>query len=321
MPLKSNYGVKQLDKPNPFFNNFGKKTIAVVIAIMLWIVANLEFDIEKTYNIPVKYTNLNPDLIITNNPPEEITYKIKGPRTELSTLISSTSVINVDLSQFTTGVSNIRVESDSMNLPKEVDITSVSPAEITIDLDKLVTKKVNVEPVFDELEKGFEIVGELEYSPRTVEIKGPQEMLSKINTIETRPISLEGEKSEFSIEVPLQFPNKLITASEDEEVKVSFNIQEENLAKEFNNVDIIFKNFNGLDYTPTQDAKAMIIFDGPYSIINSLSSNDIEVYVDARDIGGENTGKHKLRVKVDYPDPDNLNLNKLSPETLEIKVN
>ena len=236
-------------------------------------------------------------------------------------MISSTSVINVDLSQFTTGVSNIRVESDSMNLPKEVDITSVSPAEITIDLDKLVAKKVNIEPVFEKLEKGFQIVGDLEYSPKTVEIIGPQQMLTKINTIETRPISLEGEKSEFSIEVPLQLPNKLVTVAEDEQVKVSFDIQEENLAKEFNNIDIIFKNFNGLDYTAAQDAKAMIIFDGPYSIINNLSSNDIEVYVDAKDISSDNSGNHKLRVQVDYPDPDNLNLNKLSPETIEIKLN
>ena len=321
MPLKSNFGVKQLDVSNPFFKNFGKKTIAVVIAIMLWIVANLEFDIEKTYNIPVKYTNLNPALIITNNPPDEISYKIKGPRTELSTLISSTSVINIDLSQFTTGVSNIRVESDSMNLPKEVDITSVNPAEITIDLDKLVSKKVKVEPIFEKLEKGFLIVGDLDYSPKSVVIRGPKQMLSKIKSIETRPISLEGEKSNFSIEVPLQLPNKLVTTKDDEQVKVSFDIQEENLAKEFNNIDIIFKNFNGLNYTATKDTKAMIIFDGPYSIINNLNSNDIEVYVDARDIGSDNSGNHKLRVKVDYPNPDNLNLNKLSPETIEIKVN
>jgi len=321
MPLKSNFGVKQLDVSNPFFKNFGKKTIAVVIAIMLWIVANLEFDIEKTFNIPVKYTNLNSGLIITNNPPDEISYKIKGPRTELSTLISSTSVINVDLSQFTTGVSNIRVESDSMNLPKEVDITSVNPAEITIDLDKLVSKKVNVEPVFEKLEKGFQIMGALDYSPKSIEITGPKQMLAKIDSIETRPISLEGEKSNFSIEVPLQLPNKLVTAKDDEQVKVSFDIQEENLAKEFNNIDIIFKNFNDLDYTATKDAKAMIIFDGPYSIINNLSSKDIEVYVDARDIRSANSGNHKLRVKVDYPNPDNLNLYKLTPETIEIRVN
>ena len=97
--------------------------------------------------------------------------------------------------------------------------------------------------------------------------------------------------------------------------------KKKNLAKEFNNIDIIFKNFNGLNYTATKDTKVMIIFDGPYSIINNLNSNDIEVYVDARDIGSDNSGNHKLRVKVDYPNPDNLNLNKLSPETIEIKVN
>jgi YbbR domain-containing protein len=222
---------------------------------------------------------------------------------------------------FTTGVSNIKVESDSMDLPGGVDITSVSPAEITIDLDKLVSKKVAVEPVFEKLEKGYEIIGDLVYSPKTVEINGPKQMLSNINTIETKPISLEGEKSNFSIEVPLQQPNKLVSIADNKQVKVSFDIQEENLAKEFNNIDIIFKNFNGMNYTAVDKAKAMIIFDGPYSIINNLSSNDIEVYVDAKDLGNDGSGNHKLRVKVDYPNPDNLNLNKLSPETIEIKLN
>ena len=65
----------------------------------------------------------------------------------------------------------------------------------------------------------------------------------------------------------------------------------------------------------------MIIFDGPYSLINDLNSNDIDVYVDGKDINKDGTGKQRLRVKVDYPNPDNLNLNKLSPETIEIMIN
>ena len=171
------------------------------------------------------------------------------------------------------------------------------------------------------LEKGYEILGEPEFSPKTVEINGPKQMLARISTIETKPINLEDEMSAFSIEVPLQPPSQLVKIADDKQVKVTFNIEEENLAKEFNNIDIIFKNFNGMDYTAVDQAKAMIVFDGPYSIINKLSSNDIEVYVDAKDLRSENTGSHKLRVKVDYPNPDNLNLNKLSPETIEIKVN
>ena len=49
--------------------------------------------------------------------------------------------------------------------------------------------------------------------------------------------------------------------------------------------------------------------------------NAIEVYVDAKDLENGGSGNHKLRVKVEYPNPDNLNLNKLSPETIEIKLN
>ena len=321
MAIKSNYKVKKMNSENPFFKNFGKKIIAVVIAILIWIVANLEFDIEKDFNVPVKYTNLNPELIIANNPPQKINFRIRGPRTELSTFTNSNSIINIDLSEFKKGVSNIKVQSDEMNLPREIDILTMSPSEITLDIDSLYTKNVPIIPVMDSLEAGFEIIGEPELSPANVEIKGPRKLLNNIKSIDTSTISLKDEKSQFSIEVPLQLPNNLVTIEGSKLVKVTIDLKEENLEKEFNNLNIVFKNFNDLDFIALDKTKAMIIFDGPYSLINDLSSNDIDVYVDAKDLSNDESGKHKLRVKVDYPNPNNLHLNKLSPEMIEIMIN
>lgn len=321
MPVRSNYKLKKLDVINPFFKNFGKKIIAVIISILLWIVANLEFDIEKNFYVPVKYTNLSEGLLVTNNPPKEVSFRVKGPRSELSTLTSSNSLITIDLSGFNTGVSNIQVQTDIMNLPREIDVISVSPSQISLDIDKLITKNVKINPVLDEPDKGYVIATEPKLSPTNVEIKGPEKYIKNYATIDTNPISLKGEKSNFSIEVPIQLPSSLVSIEGSNLVKVTVDLKEENLEKEFNNLNISFKNFNGLDYKTLDKTKAMLIFDGPYSLINDLNSNDIEVYVDAKDLINDNRGNHKLRVRVDYPNPNDLNLNKLSPEIIEIKIN
>ncbi|MGI9534848.1 MAG: CdaR family protein, partial [Thermodesulfobacteriota bacterium] len=160
MPVKSNYKLKNLDVINPFFKNFGKKIIAVIIAILLWIVANLEFDIEKSFYVPVNYSNLSERLIVTNNPPQEVSFKVKGPRSELSTLTSSNSLITIDLAGFSNGVSNIQVQTDIMNLPREIDVISVSPSEISLDIDKLITKDVKIHPILDPPDKGYVIEDE-----------------------------------------------------------------------------------------------------------------------------------------------------------------
>ena len=321
MPAKSNYKLKNMDVLNPFFKNFGKKMIAVIISILLWIVANLEFDIEKSFYVPVKYTNLSENLIVTNNPPQEVSFKVKGPRSELSTLTSSNSLITIDLASFKKGVSNIQVQTDIMNLPREIDVISVSPSEISLDIDKLITKNVKIHPILDSPDKGYVIEEEPKMSPTNVEIRGPEKYIKNYTAIDTSPISLKGEKSNFSIEVPIQLPSSLISIEGSNLVKVTVDLKEENLEKEFNNLNIAFKNFNGLDYKTLDKTKAVLIFDGPYSLINELNSNDIEVYVDAKDLNNDESGNHKLRVKVDYPNPNDLNLNKLSPQTIEIKLN
>ena len=60
----------------PFLNNIGKKVLALVIAISLWLVANLQHDIEKNIVIDVNYANLPPGLIVVNNPPEKLKLRV-----------------------------------------------------------------------------------------------------------------------------------------------------------------------------------------------------------------------------------------------------
>jgi len=55
-PFQSN-GNQEGNK-TPFLNNIGKKVLALVIAISLWLVANLQHDVEKNIAIDINYATL-----------------------------------------------------------------------------------------------------------------------------------------------------------------------------------------------------------------------------------------------------------------------
>ncbi len=322
MHLKSDHSrLKGLNIVNPLFNNYGKIIIAFTIATLLWFATNLEFDIEKNFSVPVRYTNLPVNLIIVNNPPDRVNLTVRGPRYDIFSFNNPIPPISYDLSSFSTGVSNVQVQTANINLPKKVKAISTSPSEISIEIDRLVTKTMKINPVLGKPNRGFLIEGSPKISPAKVKVKGPRKLIRKYTTIDTRFISLEGERSSFSIELPLESPNELFSLEGTSLVKINVNIKEENLIKEFNNLNISFNNFEEIRYTASGPTVITLAFDGPYSHVNKLNSDDISVYVDADDLKNTEPGKYELPVKVDYPNSDSLHLSSISPETVEININ
>ena len=311
-------------KKTPFFNfsNMGKKVLALVIAISLWLVANLQHDVERNIAIDVNYANVPSGLVIVNNPPEKLNLRVRGPRSQLSSLTAQNMLFTVDLSNISDGMSKFEIGTDQINPPRDVQVTGISPAEIKIETDKLSDKKVKVEPSIGPPEEGYEIVGTPEVSPSTAEIEGPKNLLSKINSITTDPVSVKGEKSKFTIEVPLRSPYSIVNILGDNTVKVTIDIKEKTLEKEFNDLNISYINFDDTNFETNGKIETELTFEGPFSIINNLSSNDIELLVDGSSINKARQSKrYTLKVDVNYPHKDLLKLTKQSPKTVEIKLN
>ncbi len=306
----------------PLIKDAGKKVLALLIALTLWFVANLQHDVEKYISIDINYTNLPKGLIIVNNPPEKLNIRVRGPRSQLSPVSASDMVFTVDLSNMTTGTSMFEIRTDQIVPPRDVQVTAVSPSEINLDVDRLAQKKVSVEPVIEPPDTGFEITGSAQVTPESVVIRGPEKLLKRIKSVGTDPVSLKGEKSKFTIEVAIRSPYGLVEITGGKTVKVTVDISEKIMEKEFNNLDINFVNFNGLKYETDESIVTELAFEGPFSIINNLNSKDIELYVDGSGIRNSGGGKtHKLTVSVDYPHKDVLRLTKLSPKTIDVKTN
>lgn len=321
-PYQSDSGITTSGKKKtPIFSDMGKKLLAVVIAISLWLVANLQHDIDKNVNIDINYANLPPGLVIANNPPEKLTVRMRGPRSQLSSATSETMLFTIDLSNLGEGMSRFDVTTDQIIPPRDVQVTGISPAEIEIDIDKLSDKNVKVVPSLGALEPGYEIIGEPEIVPSEVKIRGPEGLINKISSITTDPVDLEGESSKFTIEVPLRSPYALVKVVGNNTVRVTVNIVERTLEKEFNNLAINFVNFDDFDFETDGNIVTEISFEGPFSVINNLRSEDIELFVDGSEINNDTSKTHKLKVSVDYPNKELLKLKSQSPKTIEIKLN
>ncbi len=173
---------------NLLFKNFGKKALSLIFAVALWFAANIEEDIEKGVLVSINYSNLPSNLIITNNPSETLSLRVRGPRGQLAAPSIKNLSINLDLSQKKPGKSTFDIHTDQMDLPRAVTVVGISPSVIEIEADTVLEKKAKVKPVVGEPDEGYEIV-EVEASPSEVTIKGPKGTVSNITEVPTDRIN------------------------------------------------------------------------------------------------------------------------------------
>jgi YbbR-like protein len=299
-------------------NNRGKKIIAVAFAVALWFSANIEQDIERGVSVEINYANLPAGLAIMNDLPQILNLRVRGPRTQLSSLSSRDMTFNLDLSHASPGVSRFEIPTDQIKPPSGVQVIGISPAEIRIDFDRIIEKEVSVKPAVSIPDSSYEIIGEPKVVPIKLRIRGPKRVVSQIESVFTDLVSTAGVKSSFTIEVPIKAPPR-VEIVEGRFARVTVNLQERIVVKEFKDMNISLLNSDGVQFEPQEPLKAELVFEGPYRIIKNLNSDDIEVSADASKLK-KNLGQRvqKLKVSVSYPYKENLILKKKVPDEIRV---
>ena len=302
-----------------FFQGLAKKTLALLLAITLWIIANLEFDVERDIRMPLNLTNLPGSLIIVNKQPDSVDLSLRGPRSRLSSFAYSNKTLSVDLGRIRQGSSKIDMKRSAYDIvPRGVDIIAARPLKLSLNVDRLVTRKFPVTPVPGEPDSGYEISGPIRAVPEFVDVRGPAGELAKIETIETTKIKMSGEEAEFTVPVSLHVPSPNMEVLQGNLVEVTVNVGGIMVTKEFRDVEVTVRNFENVDYEASPNLRATLVFDGPYKSINNLKSSEIKVFVDGKDMGKKK--EKDLKVNVDYPESNLLRLTSVSPEKIRITV-
>lgn len=115
--------------------NTSYKIVALLITLILWVIILGSKEAIMIKLVPVNFI-LPKGLVITNNVPQEVSFKAAGPRLVLKKFNEHHDPLVIDLSHMSEGPTTIRIHADSVNTPPGVRILNMSPGAITVKLEK-----------------------------------------------------------------------------------------------------------------------------------------------------------------------------------------
>ena len=183
--------------------------IAFVAACLLW----YALAGQRRENISVRgvkatltLVNLPRDLVVMSSVPDTVALQLRGP---LSRAIDpgATPEVLLDLSDARPGIQSYPIEEQHLQLPPEVSVVSVDPAEITLELERLETAAVPVRPTLEgEPAPGF-VMRDVRVTPAQITVQGPGSRLADLDHVGTTPLVIEGATGSFEATVQPRLPD------------------------------------------------------------------------------------------------------------------
>ncbi len=206
-----------------FLKNIDIKLLSLFLAIILWLyIAGGENPmVENFIDISITQTNLGEDLVIKEFP-ANVSVGIRGPKNIINNISSHQINGIVSFSEISKeGLYKLKVE---VTPPKSTQITRIIPSEIKVEVEKVLTKEIEVEySLIGVPEKGYSLTDEPQFNPSMVKIIGAQSVLENIKQI-ICAIDISGIKEDLSKKINVKAID--VNGDEVKEVKIEPDIVE-----------------------------------------------------------------------------------------------
>jgi len=186
----------------PFiFRNLGLKLLAIAIALGVWFALSgqrRERISERSYRIPLSLVNIPSKTIVASPLPGAVDVRVRGPFTALRQLEPEKLEAVIDLLSSAPGEKTYRLAPEDINVPPEIEVIALSPAEVRVMLDQVAERLLPIVPALSgEVAPGSQVVDVTVY-PRIARVIGPATALGKMSGIGTEPVSLANRAATFS---------------------------------------------------------------------------------------------------------------------------
>jgi YbbR domain-containing protein len=133
--------------------------------------------------------------------------------------------VQVDLSRRSSGMNDVTLSSENVLAPDGLEVTSIEPNTIRLDLEKEVPVRLPVAPKLIGEPAAGSVVQEPEVFPSQVLVTGPESILKNVESLSTAPISLDGHALTFDEQVSVVAPDPLIQIVQPARVTVRVPLQ------------------------------------------------------------------------------------------------
>lgn len=274
-------------------SNLGLKALSLIIALGLWLAGHR--DIERAIEAPVELLNVPSDLMVTDNRVDYVILRVMGPRTLVSTLDSEDVKLSMDLRGARSGSASYPLGAHSFNIPRGVTVARITPPVIHLRLEPVMKRVLPVSVrVSSKPPAGYKI-SHTTVVPDTVSVQGPVDIVKRLAAVETVPIDVEETSGVLKRSVRLSADGKPLSFFPDQ-VEVSITVDEEEINKDFERIDVKAKAFDGI-YT-VSPRSAYLRLTGPRQVLDKLALSPDQVYVDLKGLG---IGEHSVPLTFSLP--------------------
>ncbi len=186
--------------------------VALVAAILLW----YGLAGQKNENISVRgvkpaltLVNMPRNLVLMSSVPDTISLQLRGPLSK-SLDVAAGLEVYLDLADARPGTSSFTIDVAGIQLPDDVEVVSIEPAAITLELERLISSNIPLLPLVEGVPAPGFIIGQTRVTPVQVNIQGPESRVLELEFVTTTPISVEGATGPVEATVMPRLPDPLL---------------------------------------------------------------------------------------------------------------
>jgi hypothetical protein len=170
-------------------------------------------------------------------------------------------------------------------VPRSISVVKVRPNLLNLTFDREIEKQVSV--ARPEL-VGKPAIGraELDYSPKIVTVRGPEQLLTDLKIIQTPPIDISNAKVSFASQLPILTDDEVgVWEVIPEVINAEINIVTEAINREWDKIPVLILRSPDTDlvFKPNPPFVSVNLLGSPQAL-NRLSAKDIRVFVDCTTI-------------------------------------
>jgi len=280
---------------NPF-RHFALKIVSAFIAFLLWLIVAGEQPAERGLRIPLELQNVPLNIEVVDLPIETVDVRVRGPSGTLSRLGPGDLVAVLDLQSARPGPRLFHLTPEQVRAPFGVEVSQVSPPTMALRFETSASRIVPVAPaIVGEVAPGY-VVSKVTTDPPTVEVVGPQSVISQMSEALTENVSVEGATSSVREPVTVGAASPNVRLKNPQRAIVAVTVVPAPVERTLERVPVHLRNIASTLTAQSLPPVVSVRVRGSKESLARLRNTAVTAFVDLSGLG---PGVYELPIRVD----------------------
>lgn len=258
------------------FGNPHYKLVSLLVALLAWLYVQSDEVATGQVNARIEW-ELAEGLVSVRELPRTLSLRVRGTRAAIRRARTRGDLtMPVDLREAGPGEHSLELGPFPVEgLQGKLEILSRTPSALRVQLDRQVTRKVEVTTrVVGEPADGY-AVRRVKVLPALVQVSGPATVLEQLDEVETEPIDVAGLMADLEVPVRLSLPGSL-TLPFEQGFTAAVSMIALNEPRTF--VDVPVQVWGGQG--TVRPTTARVELTGPSTLVRELKPDEVVVFVE-----------------------------------------